>query len=151
MKIILNKTFQNLGKKGEIKNVADGFARNFLLPREIALAANSSNIAKITATVQEENKIKKESENKLVKIKDEIKSLSLKIQAKADDQGSLFGAVGRSEIQKALFSKMKVKIPRQKIDLEKSIKSLGRHTVNIQITPKSTVKIKLEIIEKEKS
>ncbi|MDP2918096.1 MAG: 50S ribosomal protein L9 [bacterium] len=150
MKIILNKTYQNLGKKGEIKEVADGFARNFLLPRGIAFSATASNIAKITAEAREESKSRKENENELVKIKDEINGLSVKIKAQADGKGKLFGAVGKSEIQQALFDEIKVKIPKQKIDLKKSIKNLGQYAVEIQLSAKSKAKINLEIVQIKK-
>ena len=150
MKIILKKDYPSLGKKGEIKNVAQGFARNFLLPREIAFPATASNIAKITAEAREEGKSKKENENELVNIKDEINGLSVKIKAQADRKGKLFGAVGKSEIQQALFDEIKVKIPKQKIDLKKSIKNLGQYAVEIQLFAESKAKINLEIVQIKK-
>lgn len=150
MKIILKKNYPSLGKKGEIKEVAQGFACNFLIPQKIAIEATEANVSQITTAVEQESKTKKITEKKLSAIYDQINNLSLKIMSKADKSGKLFGAVGKSEIQQALLSKIKVKIPKTKIDLKKSIKSLGQYKINIQTSPESKAKVKLEIVGKEK-
>ncbi|MDD5627177.1 MAG: 50S ribosomal protein L9 [Patescibacteria group bacterium] len=146
MKIILKKNYNGLGKKGEIKDVADGFARNFLISKEIALPATLSNISAITHLVQEEKREKKQTEQKLESFKGKILNLKITLKMQADAKGKLFGAVGKKEIQEALEKKIGIKVPKQKIGLDKSIKEAGNYEVVINISEKSKPKINVQIV-----
>ncbi|TSC52626.1 MAG: large subunit ribosomal protein L9 [Parcubacteria group bacterium LiPW_72] len=146
MKIILKKNYNGLGKRGETKEVADGFARNFLIFQEIALPATLSNISTITHLVQEEERAKKQTEQKLESFKEKILNLKIILKMQADVKGKLFGAVGKKEIQKALEKKIGIKVPKQKIGLDKSIKETGNYEVVINISEKSKSKINIQVI-----
>ncbi|MFA4880946.1 MAG: 50S ribosomal protein L9 [Candidatus Doudnabacteria bacterium] len=146
MKIILKKEHQGLGKKGEVKDVADGFARNFLISQEIALPATPSNIFAITHLVQEEERTKKQTKQKLESFKEKIENLKITLKMQTDAKGKLFGAVGKEEIQKALEKKIGIKVPKQKIGLDKSIKEAGNYEVVINISEKSKSKINVQVV-----
>lgn len=146
MKIVLKKDYRGLGKKGEVKDVADGFARNFLISKEIALPATLSNISAITHLVQEEGRAKKQTEQKLESFKEKILNLKVTLKMQADVKGKLFGAVGKKEIQEALEKKIGVKVPKQKIGLDKPIKEAGNYEVVINISEKSKPKINVQVV-----
>lgn len=146
MKIVLKKDYENLGIKGDIREVADGFARNFLISQEIALPATSSNISAITHLVQEEERTKKQTEERLESLKDKIENLKITLKMQTDVKGKLFGAVGKKEIQKALEKKIGIKVPKQKIGLAKSIKETGNYEVVINISEKSKSKINIQVV-----
>lgn len=142
----MKKTYQSLGKRGDIKNVANGFARNFLIPQGIALPANTSNIAYIQNIVAQEKKTPREIIKKLKSLKSKIEGLVLEIGGQADPKGKLFGSVGKKEIQKALEEKLDVLVPLKKIDLEKSIKKVGDYEIIINISSKLKPKILVRVV-----
>lgn len=146
MKVVLKTTHQNLGKKGEITDVAPGFARNFLIPQGIVLPANISNIAYIQNIVAQEKKTSREIIKKLKSLKSKIEGLGLEVEAKADPAGKLFGSVGKKEIQKALEEKLDVLVPIKKIALDKPIKKVGDYAVEINISSKLKPKIRVKVV-----
>ncbi len=136
MKIILRKSHTNLGSKGDVVLVKSGFARNFLIPKNIALPATEKSIIMIKTQVLAEKKARQKTLKKLEKMKDKIAGLKLEIKAKAQEGGKLFGSVGRLKIQKALEKKIGIKIPKTKIDLEQAIKRVGEYKVTLNISSK---------------
>ncbi len=116
--------------------VKSGFARNFLIPKNIALPATEKSIIMIKTQVLAEKKARQKTLKKLEKMKDKIAGLKLEIKAKAQEGGKLFGSVGRLKIQKALEKKIGIKIPKTKIDLEQAIKRVGEYKVTLNISSK---------------
>lgn len=149
MKVILQKTYQNLGQRGDIKDVAPGFARNFLIPQNIALPATDSNVTYIQNLVNQEKKKEKALLRKLKSLKDKIEGLSLEIKAQALKGGKLFGSVNKKEIQKALKKEIDILVPKQKIDLRKPIKKLGEYEVSLNISPKFKPKFQVRVVNLE--
>ncbi|KKS41893.1 50S ribosomal protein L9 [Candidatus Kuenenbacteria bacterium RIFCSPLOWO2_12_FULL_42_13] len=133
MKIILLKNVEKLGKAGEIKNVADGFALNFLLPKKMAEAATEQKIKK--ARNQENKKILAREKNLAEndKLLARLNGLKLEIKAKASDSGKLFAGLSAEDIAKELKTQKNIDIAAKRIRLEKHIKEVGEHGVEIDV------------------
>ena len=144
MKVILTTNVKKLGKVGELVNVKDGYARNFLLPNKMALRENKKNL-EYYEKIKEE--IKNNENNKLEQAKqtiENIKKLNIEFSKEADDKGQLYGAISKKEILNFL-KENEVKIHSDDIVLSQQIKSIGEHEIivnpytDIQETIKITV------------
>lgn len=146
MKVILLEDIKGVGKKGQVIDAADGHARNFLLPRKLAVEANKDNIAKKeahdNATV---HKKQMELENAL-KFKNDLENKVIKINVKKGETGRLFGSVSSKEIAEALAEQEGLQIDRRKIVLAEPIKTVGRRQVDIKLYTDVTAKITVEIV-----
>ncbi|MBO5005002.1 MAG: 50S ribosomal protein L9 [Clostridia bacterium] len=131
MKVILLDNIKGVGKKDEVINASDGYARNFLFPKKLAVEANKDNLVKLKAK-QDSNKHKKDLEKaKAIEIADKLKDITLKIQVKAGDNGKIFGGVTSKEISENLKLQYNIDVDKKKIVLKETIKVLG--TVNVDI------------------
>lgn len=131
MKVILLDNIKGVGKKDEVINASDGYARNFLFPKKLAVEANKDNLVKLKAK-QDSNKHKKDLEKaKAIEIADKLKNINLKIQVKAGDNGKIFGGVTSKEISENLKSQYNIDVDKKKIVLKETIKVIG--TVNVDI------------------
>ncbi len=131
MKVILLDNIKGVGKKDEVINASDGYARNFLFPKKLAIEATKDNLVKLKAK-QDSNQHKKDLEKaKAIEIADKLKDIVLKIQVKAGDNGKIFGGVTSKEISENLKSQYNIDIDKKKIVLKETIKVLG--TVNVDI------------------
>ncbi len=147
MKVILLEDVKALGKKGEIVNVNDGYARNFILPKKLGLEATSKNLNDL--------KLQKANEEKIAQqIWDEAKELGKKLEAgkvelkiKVGEGGRTFGSVSTKEIAVAVKEQMDYDIDKKKIQLKDAIKTLGTHMVPIKLHPKVTAQLKVIVTE----
>ena len=146
MKIILLRDIKNLGKKGEIKQVADGYARNFLLPQKSAIAATAGVIKDLQSS---ENK-KQDKQNKVVKnlsgYKNKLENKGITIKAKANKEGHLFAGVGADIIVETLEKQKNLKIAEKNVKIKHKIKTLGEYIIIAKVG-KDEAKVKV-IIEK---
>ena len=148
MKVILLDNVKGVGKKDEIINANDGYARNFLLPKGLAVEANNSNLVKLKAK-QDSKAFKKEEDKKeALKIKEQIDKMTLKIEVKAGENGKIFGGVTSKEISEQLKKQYNIELDKKKIDLKDTIKNVGIFTVDIRLFEGIVGKLKLEIIGK---
>ena len=135
MKVILQKDVKGKGKKGQMIEVSEGYARNFLLPKKLAIAATTDAIntmnLKEKARKAEEARLKAEAEETAKKLKD----ITVKLTAKAGNGGRLFGAVTTKEISEALKAQYGVEIPKAKLVQEEPIKSFGTFEVKAKLYP----------------
>lgn len=146
MKVILKKDVENLGKCWDIKNVAEGYARNYLLPKEIAIPATEKNIKMIDVfKLQQEAKVKRAIHEK-EQIKEKLEGLSLTINVKAGEDDKLFGSVTASNIAEAL-EKQGINIDKKKIVLEEPLKELGIYNIGVKIGPELNAEIKVWIVK----
>jgi len=152
MKIILIKDYENLGKKGNIIEVKDGFARNFLIPQKIAVIANQHNL-KVFQHQQELLEKNKEKERKNLKeLAEKLSQHSFNIQVKTGTSGKLFGNVTKDDIYKAIVNEFKIKIDKHNILLKEDIKEIGIYTVDLKLESSKypeiseTAKIKIWVI-----
>lgn len=147
MKVILLQDVKSLGKKGEIVNVNDGYARNFILPKKLGIEATGKNLNDL--------KLQKANEEKVAQqILDEAKELAKKIEAgkvtlaiKIGEGGRAFGSVSSKEIAVAVKEQMNYDVDKKKIQLKDAIKTLGTHTVPVKLHPKVTAELKVIVIE----
>ena len=131
MKVILLDNIKGVGKKDEVINASDGYARNFLFPKKLALEATKDNLVKLKAK-QDSNQHKKDLEKaKAIEIANKLKEIVLKIEVKAGDNGKIFGGVTSKEISENLKTQYNIDVDKKKIVLKETIKVLG--TVNVDI------------------
>ncbi len=145
MKVIFIQDVKGQGKKGEEKNIADGYARNFLLPRGLAVEATAANLNNLKGQKASEA-YKKEQEIKAAEeIKKQLEGVTVKICAKAGENGKLFGSVTTKDIADALKAQHKIEIDKRKIVLAADIKATGEVTVDAKLYPQIVGKIKVLI------
>ena len=148
MKVILKADIKGVGKKDEVINASDGYARNFLFPKNLAVEANNENMSKLKAK-QDSNAYKKSQEKEAAeKIADKLSKIMLKIKVKSGANGKIFGGVSSKEIAENLEQQYNIKIDKKKIDLKETIKTLGIHTVDVKLFEGVYGKIKVDVVEK---
>jgi large subunit ribosomal protein L9 len=148
MRVILLQDIKGLGKKFDIKKVADGYARNFLFPKKMAAAATAEAISQTEK--DREIRIQKEKEEiqKAEQTAGKFKDLVLKIKAKATKDGKLFGSISNQEIAGALKEKG-FEISLDKIEIKEPIKKLGKHSVKIKLASDIQTEITVEVLGKK--
>lgn len=146
MKVILQQDVKGQGKKGDVLNVSDGYARNFLFPKKLAVEANESNMKTYSQikNAQEEKK-KKELEEARALAKD-ITKTKVVIKAKAGEGGKIFGSITGKEIAEQLKIQTSIDIDKKKIVLDEPIKALGTKNIEIKVYPEVTAKLTIDII-----
>lgn len=133
MQVILTQDVKGQGKKGQLVNVSDGYARNYLLPRGLAEIASKSNI-NVMKGKQESLDYKKKIEIEEAKaIAEKMKEIKVKLTAKAGDNGKLFGSVTSKDIAEALTQQHHIKLDKKKFVLPDGIKTLGTTEVDVKI------------------
>ncbi|MDY6915313.1 MAG: 50S ribosomal protein L9 [Candidatus Cloacimonadota bacterium] len=147
MEVILTKDIKRIGEAGEIIKAKDGFARNYLLPKKLAIVANKYNRNKIDAIKKEALKEREELHNKYKSLVDVLQDVELNFVRKADENDHLFGSVSENDIVEALAEK-DIELHRSHINLPKHLKELGSFDIEIEFTSDIKTKIKLNI-EKE--
>lgn len=146
MKVILKADIKGVGKKDEVINASDGYARNFLLPKNLAVEANSENMSKLKAK-QDSNAFKKsQDKEEAQKIEKKLASIVLKIQVRAGENGKIFGGVSSKEICENLDKQYGIKIDKKKVELKEPIKSLGTTKVEIKLFEGVIGKLSIQVI-----
>jgi len=145
MKIILLKDVPKIGRKYDIKNVADGYAQNFLLPKGLAKVATDVITKEMELKKKNKEEEQKVRENLLDMEVDKLKNTVLEIKSKLNEKGHLFASIHKEEILKELRKKLKLDINSEYIKLDNPIKESGEHTIKIQIGKKE-VEFKIKIV-----
>lgn len=146
MKVILLQDIKGVGKKEQIINANDGYARNYLFPKKLAVEANAGNLGNLKAK-QESNQYRKDVEKEeATKLANKIKDLALVIKVKAGENGKIFGGVTSKEIAENLKKQYKIEVDKKKIILAETIKNLGILTVEIKLYEGVIGKLKVQII-----
>jgi len=145
MKVILLEDVKGIGKKGQILNASDGHARNFLLPRKLAVEATSANLAALeTQQKTAQNKVAMEVKAaKELAEKLQVKPVNLKV--KVGEKGRMFGSISNKEIAEAIQSQLGEVVDKKKIVLADPIKSVGTYTVTAKLHAQVSVKLEVEI------
>ncbi|HEY8363286.1 MAG TPA: 50S ribosomal protein L9 [Tissierellaceae bacterium] len=147
MKVILLKDVKGLGKAGELANAKDGYARNFLFPKGLAIEATPANLKKWEEQKKLEAQKKEKEYKEALELKKKIESLTVEIKAKAGEGGKLFGAITSKDIADALKSQHNIDIDRRKIELKENIKSLGIVQVDVRVYTEVLAKLNVKITE----
>ena len=148
MKVILKADIKGVGKKDQVINASDGYARNFLFPKNLAVEANNENMSKLKA--QENSKAYKKGQEKeeAKKIAEKLAGIQLKVLVKAGENGKIFGGVSAREIADLLKENYKIEVDKKKIDLKDTIKTLGLRTINIKLYEGVVGELKVDVISK---
>ena len=146
MKVILLNDVKGVGKKDQVINANDGYARNFLLPKGLAVEANNSNLSRLKAK-QDSKAFKKEEDKKeAIALKERLEKITLKIEVKAGENGKIFGGVTAKEISDKLRAVHNIEIDKKKIELKETIKTVGRFNVTLILFEGVVGSLKLEIV-----
>ena len=147
MKVLLKADVKGQGKKGEIKDVSDGYARNFLLPKGLAVVADAKALNEVK-NKQEAEKHKLEREKQHAKeLSEKLSGVTLKLSATAGPDGKLYGSVTAANIVEELKSKQNIDIDKRKIMLDENIKAFGTYSVDVKIYPEITATLTVVVTD----
>lgn len=146
MKVILKADIKGVGKKDQVIQASDGYARNFLFPKNLAVEANNENMSKLKAKQDSAKFQKGQEKEEAKKIAEKLSKILLKIQVKAGENGKIFGGVSTKEIAQELEKEYQIKIDKKKIDLKETIKTLGMQTVEIKLFEGVIGKLKIDVV-----
>lgn len=147
MKVILLEDVKSLGKKGDIVNVSEGYARNFILPKKMGLEANTKNLNDLKLKRQNEEKMALRKKEEAREFAEKMASREVTIKIKVGDNGRLFGSVSTKEIAAEAKNQCGLEIDKKKIQLEESIKNLGVYQVKVKLHPEVTGELKVNVVE----
>ena len=147
MKVILLENVKSLGKKGEIVNVNDGYARNFILPKKLGVEATGKNLNDLKLQKNNEKKVAQENLDAAKELAAELSAGKVELAIKVGEGGRTFGSVSSKEIAVAVKDQMQLDIDKKKIQLKESIKSLGTHIVTVKLHPEVSAELKVVVNE----
>jgi large subunit ribosomal protein L9 len=149
MKVILLSDSRDLGKKGAVVNVADGYARNYLFPRKIAVEANEMNMRSLN---QEKKRLDEKARKLLSQAKHAAESLedkTVKVRAKAGESGRLFGSITTRDIADAIQKAFKIELDKKSIEIDDQIKTIGLYLATLKLHQDVEVKINVHVVSEE--
>ena len=146
MKVILLQDIKGVGKKDEVINASDGYARNFLLPKKMGVEANAENMSKLKSKQYSNNYNKSVEKEKALDIAEKLKSITLKISVKSGENQKIFGSITAKEIAENLKEQYKIEIDKKKIDLKEPIKVLGVNTVSVKLFEGVMGSLKVQVL-----
>lgn len=147
MKVILTEDVKSLGKKGEIVEVSDGYARNFILKQKKGVEANSKNLNDLKLKKANDDKIAQEQYAAAQELGKKIESGKVEMSIKTGEGGKAFGSIASKEIAAEVKEQMGLDIDKKKVQLKEAIKTLGTHNVPIKLHPKVTAQLKVIVSE----
>lgn len=147
MKVIFLKDVKGKGKKGEVKNVADGYAHNFLLKQGLAVEANNSNVKTLEAQKNKEEELAAEELEEAKQMKEKLEKITVELQAKAGEGGRLFGSITTKQIAQELQKKHGFKIDKRKMELAEGIRTLGHTKFPVKLHPEVTATLTVHVTE----
>lgn len=146
MKVILKENIKSIGKKDEIINVSDGYARNYLFAKNLAVEATNSNLSKLKSKKESEQYKKDVEKEEAEKQADKMSKIRLKFKVKAGENGKVFGGVSSKEIAEKLEKEYNIKVDKKKIELKDAIKLLGTTNVQIKLYEGVVGTVKVDVI-----
>ena len=147
MKVILKEDVKSLGKKGEIVNVSDGYARNFILKTGKGIEANTKNLNDLKLKKANDDKVAQEHYEAAVELGKKIEAGKIEVSIKTGEGGKAFGSVSSKEIATEVKAQMELEVDKKKVQLKDVIKALGTYEVPIKLHPKVTAKLKVVVKE----
>jgi len=148
MKVILKENIKSIGKKDEVVNVSDGYARNYLFAKNLAVEATEGNLAKLQTKKDSATFKKSQEKEEAQKVADKLAKLTLEFRVQAGENGKVFGGVSSKEIAEKLEKEHQIKVDKKKIDLKEPIKILGVKRVDIKLFEGVVGTVKVKTIEK---
>ena len=147
MKIILLEDVKTLGKKGDIVNVSDGYARNAILPKKLGVEATAKNLNDLKLQNQHADKVAAENLEKAKELAREVEQQKVVIKIKSGDGGKIFGSVSTKEIAQAAKEQTGLDLDKKKMQLTDPIKALGTDEVLVKLHPQVTTKLTVQVVE----
>ena len=147
MKVILLEDVKSLGKKGEIVNVSDGYARNYVLPKKLGVEANASNMNDLKLQKANADKIAQEQLEAAQKMAALLETKEVVLKMRSGEGGRAFGSISSKEIASAAKQQCALELDKKKIQLPEAIKALGVYEVGIKLHPKVTGKLRVKVEE----
>ncbi|HMM70136.1 50S ribosomal protein L9 [Gudongella oleilytica] len=146
MKVILLKEVKGMGKEGDLVNSKDGYARNYLIPRNMAIEATSENLRKWEEAKKQEAAKKKQELEEANALKERLEKLTVEVKAKGGSGGRLFGSITSQDIAAALKEQHGVDIDKRKIEMKDNIKNAGATEVDLKLYPEVSAKLKVNVV-----
>lgn len=147
MKVILLQDVKSLGKKGEIVNVNDGYARNFILPKKLGVEATGKNLNDLKLQKNNEKKVAQENLDAAKALAAKLAEGEVVLAIKVGEGGRTFGSVSSKEIAAAVKEQMGLELDKKKISLKEPVKSLGTHIVTVKLHPEVAADLKVSVKE----
>ncbi len=147
MKVILLADVKSVGKKGQLINVSEGYAKNFLLPRNLAAEATKANLNEYELKQKSEARRAQEELEQAQQIADALKDQTVTITVKTGGNGKLFGSVTNKEVAEAIVAQTKLPIDKKKVSIGDPIKMVGTRTAVVRLHPKVTAEVTIKIVE----
>lgn len=148
MKIVLIKDVEKLGFAGEIKSVSDGYARNFLFPKSLAILATPKEVEKAKRMQKDVEKKKQEAENLAKENAKKLEGAKIEISAKSNEEGILFGAITAKDIAESIKKQLKLDLNEKIVSMEETIKKTGDYQIKLKLSSQISSKIKLKVKKK---
>ena len=147
MKIVLLKTIKNLGKEEEVVEVKPGFARNFLIPKGLAIKVTKSSLGKLQELKQKKTKMIEKEKEEALNLKDKLEGISLTITTQAKEADEIYGSVNQAQILKALKEEG-IELPKGKLTLDEPIKKMGVYNLKVNLYPQIQANLRVWVVKK---
>ena len=146
MKVILKENIKGVGKKDEIINASDGYARNYLFPKNLAVEANATNLSKLKTKQDSENYKKNQEKEEAKVLAEKLEKVRLRFNVKTGENGKVFGGVSSKEIAEKLEKEYNFKVDKKKIELKETIKTLGITKINVKLYEGVIASLNIEVL-----
>ena len=147
MKVILLEDVKTLGKKGDIVNVSDGYARNAIIPKKLGVEATAKNLNDLKLQKQHEAKVAQQMYDDAVALSQVIETKKVVVKIKCGEGGRIFGSVSTKEIAAAAKDQTGLDLDKKKMQLSDPIKALGTYEIPVKLHPKVTAKLSVQVVE----
>ena len=145
MKVILQQEVKKLGKKGDILEVSEGYARNFLLPQKLAIPATSVNVNTVSQQKASEARKAQRMTEEAQMLAAQMAKIEVTLPVKTGEGGKLFGSINTKDVADAILAQHKLELDKRKIEIKEAIKSLGSYDVTVKLHPEVSAKIKVHV------
>ena len=147
MKVVLLQDVKDLGRKGELVNASDGYARNFLFPRKLAVEATAGRLKEIEDRKASEKNRKEMELHAAKELAEKLSKLEVLFRTKAGENGKLFGSITGKDVAEAIKAQHKIEVDKKKVVLHEAIKALGTYQVELKVYPEVSTKINVKVVE----
>lgn len=147
MKVILLQDVKSLGKKGDVVNVSDGYARNLILPKKLGVEATPKNLNDLKLQNRHAEKVAQQQYEAAVKMAEDLKDRSVEVKMRSGEGGRTFGSVSTKEIAAAVKEQLNLEIDKRKMSLAEPIRALGVYEVNVRLHTKVTATLRVRVTE----
>ncbi len=145
MKVILKKYQENLGDVGDIVKVKDGYAKNYLIPNDVAVEASKGNIKQMKLIKKSLQKIEAKNIEEAEKIAQQLEDLELNFKVKTSEEGKLYGSITNKDIAERIAEERNIEVDKKKVDLEDHLKDVGSYDVEIKLYKDVKIKVKVNV------